>query len=1006
MKNICIALSVLLVSCLSLCLYGQQTFPTNGVYDQREGHYIFTNATIYTAFNQKIEKASLLIKEGKIVEVGKKITPPKDAVVVDLEGKSIYPSFIDLYTNYGIPEAPKSEETRSRRPQPDSKKPGAYSWNQSLNAEYQAAETFSANSKKAAEYRKLGFGSVLSHRMDGISRGSGAIVLLGDEREHLSIIKGNAAHHLSFRKGTSRQNYPSSLMGAIALLRQTYYDSDWYQQGGHQKEKNISLEAWNQLRQLPQIFEVGDKLEALRALRLGTEFGLSYIIKGAGDEYQRLPEFTAGKNKVSFILPINFPDAYDATDPYDAMLVSLSKLKHWELAPSNPGRLAKAGINFALTTHGLKKKQSFLSHIRKAIEHGLSEEAALKALTVTPAQLMGVDQQLGSLEKGKLANFIVTSGNIFEEGTQIHHNWIRGKAHILNEIERPAKEGIYELLINDRSYALHVQGEKNGKQKMHIQVNDSTTIKIKSSAREDFINLSFLPQASSSAVLLSGVPQANGWAGNGTLEDGQWTTWSAVYSKPLPATDKKEKEKTKKKKENHATGPVLYPFTAFGWQELPTQQSYLIKGATVWTNEAEGILENTDVLIQSGKIVKVGKDLTSKEKNITTIDGKGKHLTCGIIDEHSHIAISRGTNEGTQASSAEVRIGDVLNSEDINIYRQLAGGVTTSQILHGSANPIGGQSAIIKLRWGYTPEDLKFKNAAPFIKFALGENVKQSNWGDNFNIRFPQTRMGVEQVFEDYLTRAKSYGQLKASGQPYRRDLDLEALLEVIEGKRFITCHSYQQGEINMLMKVAEQHGFTVNTFTHILEGYKVADKMAKHGAAGSTFSDWWAYKYEVIDAIPYNAAIMHENKVLTGINSDDAEMGRRLNQEAAKAVMYGNVSEEEAWKFVTLNPARMLHIDQYVGSIKEGKDADVVLWSDHPLSIYARAEITFVDGIKFFDRIEDRNKREEVRKERNRIIQNMTEAGKNGAPTQQVKGNRPHHYHCDDIHDEMGEEH
>ena len=1006
MKNICIALSVLLVSCLSLNLYGQQTFPKNGVYDQREGHYLFTNATIYISFNQKVENASLLIKEGKVLAVGAKVSVPKDAVVIDLKGKSIYPSFIDLYTEYGIPETARNEESpsRGRRPQPNSKKTGAYSWNQSLNAEYHAEETFSAEAKQAAEYRSIGFGTVLTHRMDGISRGSGAVVLLGDEREHVSILKGNATHHLSFRKGSSRQSYPSSLMGAIALLRQTYYDSDWYLQNGHQEEKNISLEAWNQLRQIPQIFEVGDKLEALRALRLGNEFGISYIIKGIGDEYQRLSEFTAAKNAPAFILPLNFPEAYDATDPYDAILVSLQKLKHWEMAPSNPARLAKAGVNFSLTSHGLKKKQSFLKHLRKAIEHNLSEEEALKALTATPAQLLGVDKMIGSLEKGKLANFIITSGNIFEEGSKIHHNWVKGKAHAINEIEEPVKEGLYDLILNDSTYNLHVRVEKNGKQKMHIQVNDSTTIKIKSSNKEDFINLSFVLEEGSSAVHLSGIPQATGWTGHGTLEDGRWAKWSATYRNSLPAKEKKDK--ADKKKEDPSSGSLLYPFTAFGWEKIPTQKTYLIKGATVWTNEAEGILENTDVLIQNGKISKLGKDLNPKGKSITTIDGKGKHLTCGIIDEHSHIAISRGTNEGTQASSAEVRIGDVLNSEDINIYRQLSGGVTTSQILHGSANPIGGQSAIIKLRWGYAPEKLKFEKAAPFIKFALGENVKQSNWGDNFNSRFPQTRMGVEQVFEDYLTRAKAYGQVKASGQAYRRDLDLEALLEVVESKRFISCHSYQQSEVNMLMKVADRHGFTVNTFTHILEGYKVADKMAEHGAAGSTFSDWWAYKYEVIDAIPYNAAIMHENKVLTSINSDDVEMGRRLNQEAAKAVMYGNVSEEEAWKFVTLNPAKMLHIDQYVGSIKEGKDADIVLWSDHPLSVYSRAELTFVDGIKFFDRIEDRNKREDVRKERNRIIQKMTEAGKKGAPTQQVKGNRPHHYHCDDIHDEMGEEH
>ncbi|MEO1627447.1 MAG: amidohydrolase, partial [Bacteroidota bacterium] len=408
---------------------------------------------------------------------------------------------------------------------------------------------------------------------------------------------------------------------------------------------------------------------------------------------------------------------------------------------------------------------------------------------------------------------------------------------------------------------------------------------------------------------------------------------------------------------------------------------------------------NTDVLIRDGKIAQIGQQLSPN--GATVINAEGKHLTAGIIDEHSHIAISRGVNEGTQVSSAEVRIGDVIDPEDINIYRQLAGGVTTSQLLHGSANPIGGQSAIIKLRWGYPAEAMKFEGADGFIKFALGENVKQSNWGDNWTIRFPQTRMGVEQVFEDYFTRAREYAKLRASNSKYRRDLDLEAVLEILQSKRFITCHSYQQGEINMLMKVAERHGFRVNTFTHVLEGYKVADKMVQHQAGGSTFSDWWAYKYEVIDAIPHNGALMHEQGVLTAFNSDDAEMGRRLNQEAAKAVQHGNVSEEDALKFVTLHPAKLLHIDQRVGSIKVGKDADIVLWSEHPLSVYSKAEKTFIDGIIFFDRDTDKLLQAQNQKERARLVQKSLEAKEGGAPTQQAKSKYRHLYHCDHMQDE-----
>jgi imidazolonepropionase-like amidohydrolase len=403
------------------------------------------------------------------------------------------------------------------------------------------------------------------------------------------------------------------------------------------------------------------------------------------------------------------------------------------------------------------------------------------------------------------------------------------------------------------------------------------------------------------------------------------------------------------------------------------------------------------VLLQNGKIAQIGKNL--RADGATVVDATGKHVTPGIIDEHSHIAANRGINEGAQSSSAEVRIGDVIDAEDIDIYRQLAGGVTGAQILHGSANPIGGQSGIIKLRWGFAPEEMKNKDAKPFIKFALGENVKRSS--GNQNDRFPDSRMGVEQVYVDYFTEAKKYGELKKSGKPYRKDLELEALLEILESKRFISCHSYVQSEINMLMKVAERFGFRVNTFTHILEGYKVADKMATHGVGGSSFADWWAYKYEVYEAIPHNAAIMHEQGVTVAINSDDAEMARRLNQEAAKTMRFGSVKEEEALKFVTLNPAKLLRIDDKTGSLKTGKDADVVLWSDHPLSIYAKADLTFVDGIKFFDREADAQLQLQVDQERNRLIQKMLAVKKDGGDTQRPSFRRRGHYHCDSEEDE-----
>ena len=385
------------------------------------------------------------------------------------------------------------------------------------------------------------------------------------------------------------------------------------------------------------------------------------------------------------------------------------------------------------------------------------------------------------------------------------------------------------------------------------------------------------------------------------------------------------------------------------------------------------------MLVRSGQIAEVGDNLSANGAMV--VDGSGKHLTPGIIDEHSHIALF-SINE-TETNSSMVRMKDVVDSESINIYRNLAGGVVAEQLLHGSANPIGGQSAIVKMRWGAPPQELLIEGADEYIKFALGENVKRSR--NPSSVRYPQTRMGVEQVFVNAFSQAQEYGktwddynnlsrnQQRDTAAP-RRDLVDEAMLEILNGERFVTSHSYVQSEINMLMHVADTFDFNINTFTHILEGYKVADKMALHGAGGSTFSDWWGYKWEVRYAIPYNAALMQQAGVVVALNSDDAEMSRRLNQEAAKAVKYGDVSEIDALKMVTLNPAILLHLDDRMGSIKVGKDADLVLWSDHPLSVYAAAETTWIEGIPYYDRRDDQQLRREIEDERARIIAAITD--------------------------------
>ncbi len=990
----------LLVALCAICwqIAAQETYPRNGVYDEREGYYAITNATITTAPGKTESNATLVIRDGKVVSVGP-ASVPKGAVVIDAKGKHIYPAFVEPYSNYGMPK-PKAEGERSRsQPQMLSNKSGAYSWNEALKTEFDAASEFTHNKDAAKALRMLGFGTVVAHRWDGLSRGTSVAVSTGDDRENMLIMKQQASHNLSFKKGTSTQNYPSSLMGAISLFRQTYMNAAWYTKTSPE-ETNLSLEAWNDAQNLPQVFEVRDRLELLRAATLGKEFSKNYIMRGTGDEYMRINEIKATNAKL--IVPVYYPDAYDVTDPFDALQADLGDMRHWALAPSNAKRLNEGGITFAFTSSGKKDTKAFWKNIRKAVEAGLDESAALAALTTVPASYYGLDNQVGTLAAGKVASFIITDKSIFEEGVTIHHTWVQGKGYVNSAWKEDVfVEGNYTLRYGSKSSKLEVHGGDKPALKIAL---DSSKLDVKHSLKGDLITMSFTPDGEDGLVRLSGRVKGNNMNGRGQLANGRWIKWTAnITREPLEKKDKKKKdEKVADAAEDDPLDEinVTYPMLAYGWTDKPQQGTYFIKNVTVWTNEADGIIENANVLVKNGKISSVGKSLKAPS-GAKTIDGTGKHLTSGIIDEHSHIAISRGVNEGTQYSSAEVRIGDVVNSEDVNIYRQLAGGVTMAQLLHGSANPIGGQSALIKFRYGYQPEEMKYENAPGFIKFALGENVKQSNWGDNYRSRFPQTRMGVEQVFVDHFQRALEYEKSKGS-KDFRQDLEMDALLEIVRKQRFITCHSYVQSEIVMLMRVAEMFDFRINTFTHILEGYKVADKMQEHGSAGSTFSDWWAYKYEVIDAIPYNAALMNEQGVLVGINSDDAEMGRRLNQEAGKMVRFGGMSEEDAWKTVTLNPAKILRVDDRVGSIKAGKDADLVLWSDHPLSIYAQSEMTMIDGRIFFDKAKDKQLRDQIREERALLVQMMLDAKKGGAKTRKPKMKHKHHYHCDHVEDEL----
>jgi imidazolonepropionase-like amidohydrolase len=390
-------------------------------------------------------------------------------------------------------------------------------------------------------------------------------------------------------------------------------------------------------------------------------------------------------------------------------------------------------------------------------------------------------------------------------------------------------------------------------------------------------------------------------------------------------------------------------------------ETLALVGGTVWTGGPQGTLENATLVVRDGRIAALGRNLPAPA-GARVVDVRGRFVMPGIIDAHSHTAVEGNVNECTDVITAEVRIADVVDHTDVDIYRQLAGGVTTIHVLHGSCNAIGGQNQVIKLRWGRPPEELGFAGAPRSIKFALGENPKRTNAPRFGPARYPATRMGVEVVLRQAFEEARAYKrewqeyERKRGGSPVppRTDLRLETLRDVLDGKVWVHAHCYRADEILMLIRLADEFGFKVRTFQHVLEGYKVASEIARHGAGASTFIDWWGYKLEAYDATPYNPAVLAGKGVLVSLNSDSNELARRLYWDAAKAVKYGGVAEDEALKMITLNPARQLGIDARVGSLEVGKDADVAVFSAHPFAPDTRVELTLVDGAVLFDRARD----------------------------------------------------
>ncbi len=1057
-RGLAFALGLSFFSGFSLGQRSAGTKPDVGILEHKNDCFAIQNVTIVPEPGRILEKATVVVRGGKIVEVGANVSIPPEAQIIEMTGKTIFPGFVDAGIEF---DAPPSDANK-----------GTPHWNSEISPERSMAEVIAANEATMAKLRKAGITAALVAPRDGIIKGTSAVLLTSNQSAIDALLKSDVAMHVRLtvsRRG--RDSYPSSPMGAVALARQTFIDAQWYSQalqtyraqiGLGKPEANSALEALSQHVSAGKLvmFDALNEQYALRADSFGREFGLNVILKGSGQEYQLLDKIA--KLNRTVIVPLNFPKPPNVATADAAFDTELEELTHWELAPENPGRLSKAGVKVVLTSSGLAEPSELIPQIRKAIARGLDKTTALQAITTLPATLLGIDNECGSIKPGAWANFVVTNGDLWEDNTKIEEVWVRG--------ERPSTaykvdsnvDGKWQVTLSPGATSIESRptqlfltlsestkkiagslamldtpktnvpdsktsskesptdpatakpGETLTELVSEAKKNDDKkkaepkgTAKFKSPRWEDrtltatfainalfdgqtgvgFLSLTLLPPSTAeSQEMLIGTIQ---WA------DGQEQLVSAIRMKEEPKDTSKEKEvakdekrkddKSKEKKDDKSARPilstVLYPPGVQGRSGLPEQPVYVVfQNTTLWTSGPDGILKDADLIVHNGMIQKIGIDLIVPE-GATVIDASKWQLSPGLIDCHSHMATDSGINESTQAVTAEVRIGDFIDAGDITIYRQLAGGLTSANVLHGSANPIGGQNQVIKLRWGGIYDDLKFADAPAGIKFALGENVKQSNW-EGPKTRYPQTRMGVEQLFRDRFNSAQAYDAAWKSwnkeriGLPPRRDLELDAIAEILRGERWIHCHSYRQDEILGLLRVLDEYDIKIGSLQHILEGYKVADAIAKHGGTASTFSDWWAFKMEVYDAIPYNGALLHSQGVNVSFNSDDAELGRHMNHEAAKAIKYGGVEPIEALKFVTLNPAKQLRIDSKVGSLEIGKHADIAVWSGSPLSTLARCEQTWIDGRKYFDRKWDAETRKRDFTLHQSLVQKILDSG------------------------------
>jgi imidazolonepropionase-like amidohydrolase len=1001
------------------------TTPQQGLAEKPSRHYAIVGAAIMVAPGKRIEDGTLEVRDGVVVAARAGRRVPAGALVIEAEGKTIWPAFIDVHGSYGFDTSARCRQPaggggnrgggRMARmgfgagaPAASPEAAGAQHWNDRVCPEREVAAALALDGERAKTLRRIGFGASVATPGSGVLRGQSALLSLrSDPTTNAALLAAGVGQHAAFEADFSFGGvYPGSKMGAIALIRQSLLDADWLadmrawhaRNGGERPEANAALDALSPVLvgEQPLVFAADDELDTVRAARIASEFGLKKAwVLGTGAEYRVLDQLPAN---VGLIVPLNFPEAPKVEDAEAALDLNLADLEHWRLAPHNPNRIAAAGREFALTLARLDKPEdAFWPALRKAVRYGLSEEAALAALTTTPARWLGQQQRLGSLEAGRIASFVIADDTLLrDDSARIYEVHVDGQRDIVRRMDEPEVAGRWQLAwVGAQGPAEWTLSGQPGSLEVKVG-EDKGSAKLEGGRLTLNLPAKLVGGAEDERALLEAALSKDRLDGRWLLADGRVRTWSATRlgdAEPeKPADDKKEngKEGEKADKESVAKAPKAppafpaqpgYPAGEYARMGLPPQQTVLVRGATVWMSGGSEPLAASDVLIEKGKIKAVGQGLRAPAGAIE-IDGAGLHVTPGLIDAHSHTALAAqrqraqpcGHLRGAHRRRARSHRHQHLSPAGRRRDHQLA----AARLGQSDRRPERGDQAAL----GRRCRGAALRGRAARHQVRARRERQAVELGRELPSRYPQTRMGVEQLLIDAFRAGRRLRQGARAQEcpPLRRDLRLEALAEILAKERFVHIHSYRQDEILMYARLSASLGVPVAAFQHVLEGFKVADALAETGAGASTFSDWWGFKMETYDAIPYNAAMMVRQGVLTSVNSDSNDLGRRMNTEAAKAVKYGGLTDTEALALVTINPAKQLRVESRVGTIEPGKDADIVLWSHHPLSSYARPQRVWIDGREYFDIAADRAEQQRIAEKRAELVQAvLAEAPKGG---------------------------